>query len=165
MWFFATLSRFGATIAGVIGLPLLTAVADPDDGLAKKMLSIYVKEAEAYSLTVDIAPKKELELRKEPVFEWANPARNDQQGVLFLWLRGSAGGPGLHVLLPTRQIARSGGNPRILCPRPGETTGEAKCIQRVEAGGGADTLPGKKANRQQHRDGIRASQIMLSLSK
>jgi hypothetical protein len=34
-----------------------------------------------------ICPKKELELKKEPVFEWANPARNGQQGVVFLWLR------------------------------------------------------------------------------
>jgi hypothetical protein len=65
----------------------LLARAEPDDGLSKKMLPIYVKEAEAYSLTVESAPKKELEFKKEPVFEWANPARNDQQGVLFLWLR------------------------------------------------------------------------------
>jgi len=33
------------------------------------------------------APKKALELKKEPVFEWINPARNTQQGAVFVWLR------------------------------------------------------------------------------
>jgi hypothetical protein len=71
-----------------LGLTLLLAAADPDDGLAKKMLPIYAKEAEAYSLAVESAPKKELELKKEAVFEWLNPAREGvQQGAVFLWLR------------------------------------------------------------------------------
>jgi hypothetical protein len=65
---------------------VLTA-ADPDDGLAKKMLPIYVKEVETYSLAVESAPKQPLELKKEPVFEWLNPARDTQQGAVFLWLR------------------------------------------------------------------------------
>jgi hypothetical protein len=72
---------------GILGLTLLLAAADPDDGLAKKMLPIYVEEAEAYSLAVESDPKKQLVLKKEPVFDWANPTRNDQQGVVFLWLR------------------------------------------------------------------------------
>ncbi len=67
---------------------LLTVAADPDDGLAQKMLPIYVKEASDYSITVESAPKQPLELKKEPVFEWTNPSRQGlQQGVLFLWLR------------------------------------------------------------------------------
>ncbi len=66
---------------------LILAAADADDSLAKKMLPIYVKEVEAYTLAVASAPKKELELKKEPIFEWLNPARNTQQGALFLWLR------------------------------------------------------------------------------
>jgi hypothetical protein len=57
-------------------------------GLAKKMLPIYVKEISEYSMAVESAPKKELELKKEPVFEWSNPVRQGvQQGVVFLWLR------------------------------------------------------------------------------
>jgi len=72
----------------VLGPSLLLDAADPDDDLAKKMLPIYVKEAEAYSLAVESAPKKELELKKEPVFKWANPTRDGvQQGAVFLWLR------------------------------------------------------------------------------
>src|SRR6185503_18001277 len=43
---------------------------------------------EAYSLAVESAPKKQLELRKEPVFEWSNPVEKElNQGVIFLWLR------------------------------------------------------------------------------
>ena len=95
---------------GVLGLTLLLAAADPDDGLAKKMLPIYVKEAETYSLAVESAPKKALELKKEPVFEWVNPDRSNQQGAVFLWLRD--GRPAAlacifshpHEKLPGRQI-------------------------------------------------------------
>jgi hypothetical protein len=90
---------------------LAAAAADPDDGLAKKMLPIYVKEAETYSLAVESAPGQPLELKKEPVFEWLNPVRQGvQQGAIFLWLRD--GRPAAlacifsqpHEKLPGRQI-------------------------------------------------------------
>jgi len=52
------------------------------------MLPIYLKEVEAYSLAVESAPNKELERKKEPVFEWSNPVVEGlHQGVIFLWLR------------------------------------------------------------------------------
>jgi hypothetical protein len=74
---------------GILSLILVLAADDPADSLAKKMLPIYVKEISEYSLAVESAPKKELELKKEPVFEWSNPIRTEgvQQGVVFLWLR------------------------------------------------------------------------------
>jgi hypothetical protein len=72
---------------GVLGLVLLLAATDPDDGLSKKMLPIYLKEAEGYSITLESAPKRPFELKKEPVFEWVNRARGDTQGVVFVWLR------------------------------------------------------------------------------
>jgi hypothetical protein len=72
----------------VLGLTLLMFAADPDEGLAKQMLPIYVKEASEYSMAVESSPKQPLELKKEPVFEWSNPVRSGvQQGVVFLWLR------------------------------------------------------------------------------
>src|SRR5690242_14281165 len=73
---------------GIFSLILLLAAADPDEGLSKKMLAIYVKEAAEYTIAVESAPNKPLELTKEPVFEWSNPVRQGvQQGVVFLWLR------------------------------------------------------------------------------
>jgi hypothetical protein len=72
---------------GILSLLLVLAADEPGDGLAKKMLPIYVKEVEAYSLAVESAPEKALELKKGPVFEWINPARSAQQGTVFLWLR------------------------------------------------------------------------------
>jgi hypothetical protein len=72
---------------GVLYLSLLLAAPAPDEGISKKMLPVYVKEAETYSLAVESAPKKALELKKEPVFEWLNPPRSNQQGALFVWLR------------------------------------------------------------------------------
>jgi hypothetical protein len=73
----------------ILNLILVLTAADPDDGLAKKMQAIYAKDASKYSLAVESAPKKELELKKEPVFEWTNPVREKKlvQGVVFLWLR------------------------------------------------------------------------------
>jgi hypothetical protein len=75
---------------GVLNLILLLAAADPDDGVAKQMLPVDVKEASEYTMAVESAPKQALELKKEPVFEWSNPVRSGvQQGVVFLWLRDS----------------------------------------------------------------------------
>jgi hypothetical protein len=71
----------------IMGLVLVLG-ADESADLAKRMLPVYVKEASEYTIVVDTAQKKELELKKEPVFEWSNPTRQGlQQGVVFLWLR------------------------------------------------------------------------------
>ncbi len=71
----------------VLSLLLVLAADDPGEGLAKKMLRIYLREVEAYSLAVESAPDRKLELKKEPIFAWVNAARGDTQGVVFLWLR------------------------------------------------------------------------------
>jgi hypothetical protein len=85
---FAQLKLMGGTIIGVLGSALALPAADGDDGLAKKMFPIYLKEAESYSLAVESDPKKQLELKKDPVFEWSNPTRDGvQMGVVFMWLR------------------------------------------------------------------------------
>jgi hypothetical protein len=73
---------------GFLSLILVLAADEPVESLAKKMLPIYRKEISEYSLAVASAPNKELELKKEPVFEWSNPVRSGlQQGVVFLWLQ------------------------------------------------------------------------------
>jgi hypothetical protein len=74
---------------GLLCLLLLVPAADePLEALAKKMLPIYAREVAEYAIAVETAPKKPLELKKEPVFEWSNPVREGlQQGVVFLWLR------------------------------------------------------------------------------
>jgi len=73
---------------GAMASILMVLLADPADGLAKAMLPTYVREASEYAIAVETAPTKPLEFKKEPVFEWSNPARDGvQQGVVFLWLR------------------------------------------------------------------------------
>jgi hypothetical protein len=72
---------------GLLSLLLVLGADQPAESLAKKMLPIYVRELESYSLAVESAPGQTLELKKEPVFEWLNPVRSDQQGAVFLWLR------------------------------------------------------------------------------
>src|SRR5437899_12539018 len=72
---------------GILSLILLLGADEPVDTLAKKMLPIYARDAAEYMLAVASALTKELELKKEPIFEWSNPARTAQHGALFLWLR------------------------------------------------------------------------------
>jgi hypothetical protein len=73
---------------GFLSLLLVLAADDSVEDLAKRMLPIYVKEISEYSIAVESAPDKPLELKKEPIFEWSNPVRQGlQQGVIFLWLR------------------------------------------------------------------------------
>ena len=76
-------------MAAILSVILLLHADDPVESLAKKMLPVYVKDAAEYSMAVESAPKKELELKKEPVFEWSNPVGQGglHQGVIFLWLR------------------------------------------------------------------------------
>jgi hypothetical protein len=72
----------------MLALSLLLVAAQPDDGLAKKMLPVYQKEVEDYSIALASDSKKALELKKEPIFEWSNPVRQGlQQGVIYLWVR------------------------------------------------------------------------------
>jgi hypothetical protein len=72
----------------LLGLMLVVAADEPVESLAKKMFPVYVNEAVEYSIAVESEPRKALELRKEPIFEWSNPVRSGlQQGVVFLWLR------------------------------------------------------------------------------
>jgi hypothetical protein len=72
----------------ILSLMLLLFADEPVESLAKQMLPVYVKEISEYSIAVESAPKKELPLKKEPVFEWTNSIRSTlQQGVIFLWLR------------------------------------------------------------------------------
>jgi hypothetical protein len=70
-------------------LILLLGADDQTGELARKMRPVFEKDAAEYALAVESAPKKELELKKEPVFEWTNPVRTGgvQQGIIFLWLR------------------------------------------------------------------------------
>jgi hypothetical protein len=71
----------------ILSLVLLLAADEPGDSLAKKILPLYLREVKGYSLAVESAPNRKLELKEEPVFEWLNPARQAQQGAVFLWLR------------------------------------------------------------------------------
>jgi hypothetical protein len=72
----------------LLTLVLIPHADEPAESLAKKMLPVYIKEISEYTMAVESAPQKALELTKEPIFEWSNPVRQGlQQGVVFLWLR------------------------------------------------------------------------------
>ena len=75
-------------LADDTGAPLPPKDSPEAAGLAKTMLPIYLKEAEAYSLAVESDPARKLDFKKEPVFEWSTAtAGGVHQGVIFLCLR------------------------------------------------------------------------------
>ena len=86
-------------------LPVLVLLflGDPGDGASKKLLPLYLKEAETYSMSVESAPDGRLELKKEPVFQASNPARSDQHGAAYLWLRDGRPAALGYVFSVTRQ--------------------------------------------------------------
>jgi hypothetical protein len=110
----------GGPTMSFLALLLVTAAADPADAIAKKMLPIYLQEAKDYSIAVASVPKEPLELKPEPVFEWANPTNNGgQQGVIFVWLRaGRPRGPRVHLLVARAELPR-GSPDRARVPRAG----------------------------------------------
>ena len=73
---------------GVFVLMLALAADDPGKDLAKAMLPIFQKEAAEYTFALETIPKKPLEWKKEPVYEWSNPtAKGQMNGAVYLWLR------------------------------------------------------------------------------
>ncbi len=133
---------------GFLSLLLVLAADDPIEGLAKKMLPVYLKEVAAYSIAVENAPRRALELKQEPIFEWTNPVRSTlQHGVIFLWLhdgRPAAVGsifsqkdpdlPGRRVMHEFHALDRE----KVLVSRPTGALNEWK----PQAGVGRKELPG-----------------------
>ena len=71
----------------ILGLVLLLGADDSLETLSKRLMPIYAQEVAEYAISLESAPEKPLELKKEPVFECVNPARSAQHGAVFLWLR------------------------------------------------------------------------------
>src|SRR3954454_772724 len=77
----------------LILLPVLLGQASPadKDELAAKLkrdraLEIYRGEAAGFEIYRDSTRKEPVELRREPVYVWTNPVRNDgQDGAVFVW--------------------------------------------------------------------------------
>ncbi len=58
----------------------------------ERLLQIYTREAEGYTVHRDASRREQLELRKKPVYIWTNPLRaGGQDGAVFIWVyRGRA---------------------------------------------------------------------------
>jgi hypothetical protein len=52
----------------------------------ERLLRLYTNEAAEYTLYTDASQKHKLEFRREPVYVWTNPLREDgQDGAVFVW--------------------------------------------------------------------------------
>jgi hypothetical protein len=69
----------------------------------ERLLRLYTSEAAEYAVCRDASRKDRLELRREPVYVWTNPLREDgQDGAVFVWTcRGRAEIIGCIFMSPT----------------------------------------------------------------
>jgi hypothetical protein len=52
----------------------------------ERLLEIYTNDAAGYTIYHDASRKERVELRREPVYVWTNPVREDgQDGAVFVW--------------------------------------------------------------------------------
>jgi hypothetical protein len=58
----------------------------PPDGAAQAALAEFVADAKAYTMTLRGAKEVPLEFSPQPVLHWGNPARNGEDGAVFVWL-------------------------------------------------------------------------------
>jgi hypothetical protein len=61
--------------------------ADEPPGAPKGALDQFVAEAKAYTITHAGAKDAPLEFSPQPLLHWANPARNGEDGAVFVWLK------------------------------------------------------------------------------
>ncbi len=57
----------------------------------ERLLRLYTSEAAEYIIYRDASRNEKLELRREPVYVWTNPLREDgQDGAIFVWTCGGS---------------------------------------------------------------------------
>jgi hypothetical protein len=89
--------RFAVRCAGLALAVALTvaapALAAPPDGrkdaekkVADRLFELHLGDAAQYEIFRDAAHRQKLELRRQPVYVWSNPTRdNGQTGAVFVW--------------------------------------------------------------------------------
>ena len=63
------------------------AAPKPSDAAARA-LDAFKAEAAEYVVKLESRPTEKLQLVKEPVLRWDNPARTGEDGAIFVWTRG-----------------------------------------------------------------------------
>jgi hypothetical protein len=53
---------------------------------SSKVLRDFKKDAAAYDIRLASRPKEKLKLHEESLFHWGNPARNGEDGAVFVWM-------------------------------------------------------------------------------
>ncbi len=80
-----------------------SAAAEAARKKRERLLPLYTSEAAEYTIYRDSSRRDKLELRREPVYVWTNPLREDgQDGAIFVWTcRGRAEVIGCIFMSPT----------------------------------------------------------------
>ncbi len=59
----------------------------PPAGAPEAALESFIADAKAYSISVPGARAVQLEFTAKPLLHWGNPARNGEDGAVFVWLK------------------------------------------------------------------------------
>ena len=101
----------GTWLVSIVSVLIGQAPVSQDDAAVReaarnkreRLLELYTSEAAEYTIYRDASRRDKLELRREPVYVWTNPLREDgQDGVVFVWTcRGRAEVIGCIFMSPT----------------------------------------------------------------
>jgi len=59
----------------------------PAAGAPKAALEEFLADAKTYQMTLGGSPGRSLEFSAQPLLHWGNPARNGEDGAVFVWLK------------------------------------------------------------------------------
>ncbi|MCI0360754.1 MAG: hypothetical protein L0211_19935 [Planctomycetaceae bacterium] len=71
----------------VVQTPPVTPGESPAAGAPKAALEEFLADAKTYQMTLGGSPGKNLEFSPQPLLHWGNPARNGEDGAVFVWLK------------------------------------------------------------------------------
>jgi hypothetical protein len=69
------------------GQPAEAPAAEPPTGAPQAALNQFVADAKGYVITQPGPKPVQLELSAKPLLHWGNPARNGEDGAVFVWLK------------------------------------------------------------------------------
>jgi hypothetical protein len=72
----------------IIGQPAEAPAEQPPVAAPQAALDQFLAEAKGYVITQRAAKDVRLEFSPQPLLHWANPARNGEDGAVFVWLSG-----------------------------------------------------------------------------
>lgn len=73
--------------AAALGLAVIGQAEPAEASESAAAIASFAKEAAAYDIRLSTSPAEALQIMPAPLLKWSNPARNSEDGAVFLWLK------------------------------------------------------------------------------